>query len=68
MISLSVKEEAKPEEELQFCGKAWKYFNTQKIEGQNRQKLFKSSNVSMTMADELINWAFESKIHEISSH
>ena len=32
-LSLSAKEELKPIEELHFCGKARKYFNTQKLEG-----------------------------------
>ena len=64
-LSLSAKEEIKPVEELHFCGKARKYFNTQKLEGQGRQKLLKSSNISVALAEEFYKWAFESKVQEI---
>lgn len=67
MAAVAGQDEAKPEEDLHFCGLARNYFNMEKVEGQGRLKLLKSSDVSMTMADELLKWAFESKIQEIST-
>ena len=60
-------EEPKPEQDLYFCGVARKYFNMQKVEGQGRLKLLKQNDVGSTMAEELIQWAFESKIQDISA-
>ena len=62
MSQIISKDVPKPEEELHFCGRARKYFNTAKVEGQGRYKLLKAADTSMAMAGDLLDWAFESKI------
>ena len=74
ILPFGSKERSQPEptdeRDLHFCGVARKYFTESRIESQGRSKVLKamkSEVASVELAKEFADWAFHSKIQNLSA-